>query len=55
MLRGGVIERPEPIIYAITPDGKLNWYKHTGYYTGTSGLEGAISISLSGLADIPAI
>ena len=26
------------IIYAITPDGKLLWYKHNGYQTGT-GLE----------------
>ncbi len=28
---GGVIEREEPIIYAITPDGNLNWYRHIGY------------------------
>ena len=27
----GVIERAEPVIYAITSDGKLNWYKHIGY------------------------
>ena len=36
------------IIYAITPEGNLNWYKHLGYLNGSDGMQGAITISNSG-------
>ncbi len=42
---GGVIERAEPIIYAITTDGNLNWYRHIGY---TADLEEEVGIRSDG-------
>jgi hypothetical protein len=36
------------IIYAITAEGNLNWYKHIGFTTGTADMQGAVTITTTG-------
>lgn len=45
----GTVERAEPIIYAITADGNLNWYRHTGFTADIEkrDVEGINSVGLS--------
>lgn len=44
----GTLVKAQPIIYAVTTGGNLNWYKHTGYQNGTPDMLGPLTIGYGG-------